>query len=639
MKVILFLFVLITLFNSPIYATEYRIGTGQTYPNCNTFATAVGWHNLGAGDVVYIYYRPEPYREFVLLSGNGTASQPIRLVGVPGPNGELPIFDGENAVQSDALQYFDKLNFDAEIDGIDDPDPNDPNIYTYYGGGLYNFGLITVARALGTDWLASPSYISIENIEVRNANQNYQFTPHFAGQVPFTQAYQAVYNQNQRYYASFIAGIRVQRGQHISIKNCVVHNNGNGLFVNSIAWDNPPMGIWNANDNDLTSSDILIEHNSVYKNGCDGGFSCHNIYVEANAVTYQYNYIGGIREGVTLGNATCLKDRSAGTIVRYNYMVADGVGHILDLVEAEASAILMTNAPKYDSTFVYGNIFINLPSGSITLFHYGGDHQDYSIYRRGTLFFYNNTLLNIADQSTRYSQKLFLLPESNNTGIDPPVGNFDEKVMAYNNIFYSTPETATGAMPETYLVQTDGTCELNFVNNYITPNFINGFNYTWNNNTNTFEPFVGTVNLLNVLNNASNNPGFTDFDNGDYTLLATAICTNAGNEALNTATMPTQFQYQDSLYFTPRVSNMAMDLGAMERLCVQPIGISTNTPNPCESNTVAYSIAAQPAGTQYIWQTSSNGTILSAMPYNNSILVKWDAGNGAGEVQVSVITP
>ena len=42
MKVILFLFVLITLFNSPIYATEYRIGTGQTYPNCNTFATAVG---------------------------------------------------------------------------------------------------------------------------------------------------------------------------------------------------------------------------------------------------------------------------------------------------------------------------------------------------------------------------------------------------------------------------------------------------------------------------------------------------------------------------------------------------------------------------------------------------------------------
>lgn len=71
--------------------TVYNIGPGQL-----TFDD-VPWDGLGPGDTVSIAYSPEPYRVKLVLGRSGTASAPIRIVGVPGPNGELPIIDGENA--------------------------------------------------------------------------------------------------------------------------------------------------------------------------------------------------------------------------------------------------------------------------------------------------------------------------------------------------------------------------------------------------------------------------------------------------------------------------------------------------------------------------------------------------------------
>lgn len=72
--------------------TDYQVGPGKQY----TKIIDVPWENLDAGDTVRIFYRAEPYREQIAISGFGTESQPIRVCGVAGPNGERPIISGTN---------------------------------------------------------------------------------------------------------------------------------------------------------------------------------------------------------------------------------------------------------------------------------------------------------------------------------------------------------------------------------------------------------------------------------------------------------------------------------------------------------------------------------------------------------------
>jgi hypothetical protein len=93
-----------------------------------------------------------------------------------------------------------------------------------------------------------------------------------------------------------------------------------------------------------------------------------------------------------------VKDRSVGTVVRYN-RIEDGA-HAIDLVEAEDFPATATKDPAYRSTFIYGNLISkNADLGSFI--HYGGDHYDSKpgatwgepIFRKGTLYFFNNTVM------------------------------------------------------------------------------------------------------------------------------------------------------------------------------------------------------------------------------------------------------
>ena len=61
--------------------TSYHVGPGQAYATIG----AVPWYSLKAGDTVYIHYQNTPYHEKFLVSGQGTASQWIRVLGVGGP--------------------------------------------------------------------------------------------------------------------------------------------------------------------------------------------------------------------------------------------------------------------------------------------------------------------------------------------------------------------------------------------------------------------------------------------------------------------------------------------------------------------------------------------------------------------------
>ena len=542
-------------------ATVYHIGPSQTYTSFNNFHAAIGWHNLVAGDEVKIYYKTEPYREFMFLSGKGTVSQHIKITGVLGPNGERPIIDGENAIQpSTGFKYQDFNNFVLSTDGILDlangnpePDPLDPNAYTYYANGLYQLGLIVVGRPLGSDWLDSPAYIDIENLEIRNARENYQFKPHFSGQVGTANPYNATYNLPWKNFPGFTAGIWVQRCQNIEIRNCYIHDCGNGLFINSQAFDNGNGTIAN-----LISKNVLIEKNDIQNNGCSsGGFSCHNIYSEASQTTYQYNRIGKKYAGSRESN--CLKDRGAGTIIRFNWFDATNQAHILDLVEAEASADMMVNEPNYHDSYVYGNVFINPPTGPTTPFHYGGDHGNYALYRQGTLHFWNNTFINISDQygspNARWRMSMFLFPMNEVTG----VSTFNEVLEAQNNIIVNKAENVGANPSDFYIVTCDGNATYHLSNNWISQGVQNGFSGYWDNSSNSFRAFTGIFTNTNTFNNTQNNPGFVNINTEDFHLVATSPCINMGIYRPEI----TQ-EYVKELKFVTRSSNSTIDLGAFE---------------------------------------------------------------------------
>lgn len=485
------------------------------------------------------------------------------IIGVPGSNGELPILDGAQAIQTPLL-WQDRNNFFTDTDGINDPDPANPNIYTYYSGGLYHLGLITIGRKSGAQYTDVPTHIRIENLEIRNAHQDQTFTPWFSGLVDVNHPFASIYNATYKNYAPFVSGIRVQRGENITIKNCHIHQCGNGIFVNSVVDDNNGNGDFDAGDVSLISRNILIEHCSIHDNGCYNGNSCHNIYCEASGSVYQYNYLGGKKAGSIESN--CLKDRSAGTVIRYNYIEGIDQGHLLDLVEAEASAPLMKDEPDYHSTYVYGNVLINPPSGPVTPIHYGGDHCDYEIYRRGNLHFFNNTFVNIANQSQKYRTSLFFFPVSNYFSGPPWCSvsptSFDESLIARNNIIYNAPFTSGATPSELYLLQTDLLSNHSFQNNFISAGFQDGFSGVWDFAANQYKPFIASITHTQTFSPASNDPGFLDIGTYDFHLNANAYSKDLGMSNINPR--PVDYEYINHQNFMVRFEDAVIDLGAFE---------------------------------------------------------------------------
>src|SRR3970282_1976293 len=111
----------------------------------------------------------------------------------------------------------------------------------------------------------------------------------------------------------------------------------------------------------------------------------HNNYTEAAGIVFQFNRFGPLCTGCDGNN---LKDRSAGTVIRYNWI--EGGNRQLDLVDSD---VLYTD-PAYATTFVYGNVLIEPDgAGNRQIVHYGGDGGDEAVYRKGTLHFYANTVV------------------------------------------------------------------------------------------------------------------------------------------------------------------------------------------------------------------------------------------------------
>ena len=469
-----------------LYAADYHVGPGQTYTNIGD----APWATLQAGDRVYIHWRSTPYYEKWVINAQGTANDPIEIIGVLGTNGEKPIIDGDGAVTATGLNYWGENRGIIKIGGSNTP----------------------------TDGL--PSYITIENLEVRSGRPAYSFTND---------------NSMTEAYADNCASIYIEKGEHITIRNCDIHDSGNGIFIGAF---------------DGATQDILITGNYIYDNGIDGSFYEHNTYTAAIDITYEYNRFGPLRSGA-LGNN--LKDRSAGLVVRYNWI--ESGNRQLDLVDAEDSQVLV-NHPSYSSTYVYGNILIEPDgAGNSQIVHYGGDSGTLADYRKGDLYFYNNTII-----STR----------SGNTTL-VRLSTQDETMHAFNNVIYNTANGSNMA-----LMNDEGT--LNIHHNWMPTGWVD-----------SHSAMTGTINDQGNNINGTD-PLFNDFANQDFTLQDNSPLVEAGDAipAIHLPDHKVANEYLKHTGDTVRYVVGQIDIGAFENTTNLSIDVHNQSiaiiyPNPSKN--------------------------------------------------------
>jgi hypothetical protein len=463
-------------------ATTYDVGPGQPLAAIGE----VPWASLVPGDLVRIGYRPEPYREKWVIGRSGTAEAPIIVRGVLGPNGERPVISGDGATTPDPLDFGGETRGVLKIGTSNVPDET------------------------------LPEHIVIENLELRSAHPAYNFSDDH----DLTQT-----------YSPNAAAIYVERAQHLVIRNCVLSDSGNGLFISVFDGD---------------TRDITIEGNLIVGNGIVGSISQHNSYTAAIGILYQHNHFGPLREGA-LGNN--LKDRSAGLVVRNNWI--ESGNRQLDLVDGEDSQVIVDD-PGYRATFVYGNVLIEPDgAGNSQIIHYGGDSGDESIYRKGTLYVFHNTVVSMRAGTTT------LLRLSSN----------DESADVRNNVLYVTD---TGNR----LAMLDETGSLDLSHNWTKPGWLASHSVP---TADIFDDATGIE---------SDAPGFADEGGQDYRPTAGADIADVGG-ALLAAVLPAHavtLQYVEHQRSEARPSDGFPDLGAFE-FCPVPC------PEPASTLAMAAALA------------------------------------------------
>ena len=405
-------------------------GNGNDYPVGPNLAYAtisdVPWGELGPGDTVRIHYRLTPYKEKIVIRTDGTEQDPIRVCGVAGPNGERPILDGDGATN----------------------DPDDSAAYTSYAP-MEGLAMIMLYNE---DYDLKVHNIVIDGLHIRNAKNTFNYTRT---------------NGRVDRYENGAACIRIQAADNVVIRNNELENCGNGIFTMSQEY----------NEASLTRN-LLIEGNYLHGNGQAGSGREHSVYIQAIGAIYQYNHFGPNTVG---SSGATLKERVAGSVIRYNWFDS-GSSRVLDLVEVEdagpwyleqayrdwaaenGESVDLVRLEKvraaeaaYRKTHVYGNFINHVGSQTManSLIHYGWDN-DPEWARKGTLYFYNNTVSILNDRDDDWRVRLFdmgLYDES--TGAPA-----QETVEAFNNIIYFANETE-GAAPSYFCLGRDsGTINL-----------------------------------------------------------------------------------------------------------------------------------------------------------------------------------
>lgn len=387
-------------------ATVYRVGPEQELRHPGH----VPWAELNPGDVVEIYWRAEPYRYKWVMFRPGTMKQPIIVRGIRNDRGEPPVLDANRASTPTGLDFWSEAR-----------------------------GVIKIGGANGSGD-TPPAHLIIENLDIHGARPEH----FFLGKSGLTE------------YASNASAIYVESGHHITVRNCRLHDCGNGFFVAP------------------ASEEVLVEGCELFDNGIEGSILEHNAYTESKGMIYQFNRFGPLRQGCRGNN---LKDRSAGLIVRYNRI--EKGNRQLDLVDSQ-EGLEIRNDPRYHLAQVYGNLLIEHEgSDNNQIVHFGGDSGDDQANRRQMLF-YNNTVISTREEKT----VLFRLSTAM------------QSVEAWNNVIYTNGPGNAFA-----ILDSDGQVSLRHC--YLKPGWKQSFGM-----------LNGTINTSDLIEAES--PGFANAPESDF---------------------------------------------------------------------------------------------------------------------------
>lgn len=412
------------------FDTVYDVGPGQQYSSPND----VPWESVGAGTLVRIHHREQPYAAKWVIAAEGTADAPIVVRGVPS-GGELPVITGDGATTRPELDFWSETR-----------------------------GVIKIGGSSHPSTPSGPSHVHIENLEITGGKAANSFTDDSGSSVNF--------DDNA-------AGIFVEAGSNIVIKNCEIHGNGNGLFA---AW---------------ASADVLVSGNYIWDNGNSGSIYEHNSYTESQGITFEYNRYGPLCDGCPGNN---LKDRSSETVIRYNW-IEDG-NRQLDLVDSGHAEV--RDSGDYNTTMVYGNVLLEGPDeGNSQIVHYGGDSGDEQQYRKGTLYFFHNTVVSTRSGNTT----LFRLSTD------------DESAYVHNNIVHATASSGRLAL-------VDSAGEMDLQRNWLSEGWVE---------SHSGSPSA-TITASDNLSGAS--PGFVDLGAQDFELASGSSAIDAAGSLEPPASSP-----------------------------------------------------------------------------------------------------
>lgn len=446
-------------------------GSGETFEvgpdRANKDLGDVPWSRLKAGDTVRIHHRVEPYREKILISARGTPEQWVRVLGVPGPNGELPIISGDNAITSkNALYRWNK-----------------PDLIEW-------LGVLQIAAGPDTESeprRLPPAYIEIANLQIQDGFSSYKF-----------QASNGAWLN----YNGFAACIYARSVNHLVVRNTVLTNCGQGFYNWTGEGSSPEW--WAA-----LQSNTILSGNYFYNNGNPGSYLEHQSYTESDRVTIEYNRFGQQRSGA---RGSQIKDRSVGTVIRYNWIEQSLEGWDMDLVEPEASRHAVGQKPEFSQTFVYGNAIRSRGVAYPNIVHWNEDQQGSrgrATKPDGRLFFYHNTIAIVPDRDGAEYFSIFNATWGGYDCADPaPLGKID----ARNNIIAVMPPSSWQRSPPIRL----GYCKHENVQlgpNWISPGALRDKNVEgWQ----------------HALSQSGNDPGFASVE--DFALKEGATAAGAGGE-------------------------------------------------------------------------------------------------------------
>jgi hypothetical protein len=484
--------------------TSYEVGPGLRYATPGQ----VPWLALKPCDNVNIHWQASPYRDVILLSNRGAANRYIRVAGVPGPAGQLPVLEGAGATASAGIPWLNPV--------------------------LEGLGMIVVSPPKQYTYGYKPGYIEIANLEIRGASDRNSYV-NGAGQ---TVAWQG-----------FASGIYIERAENVAIRNCHVHDNGNGIFQNSKF------------DEAAQSRYLLVEGNYVHDNGRNGDAHEHNAYTEGVGTVYQFNRFGQPAAGSYGDN---VKERSAGITFRYNYI--EGGVDLIALRDPQSNAPFeRTQRDAWggllvNSAYVYGNVLVmrERPEWKTgwgnTLVGFGDGDVSYGDVRGGTLFFYNNTVVSYHDFNPYADNPLFAVINSASNPV----------VQARNNVFLALPATP-GSKPQPFAIFYHWGSAA-FAGNWISAGYRNNDGHPSGGVMNPGQAWGG-AGMGAVISNAQNDPGMVSPANGDFHLAAGSPLIDAGGaldpEVAKTHNLPV-LEWVAATASRIRRADAKLDVGAFE---------------------------------------------------------------------------